>query len=153
MAHANVGLLLEDGRMIKASKTAIINVDSSNDKMSFLSVAIDSIVPRKTIKAECNSVFFCDVTEERSLPFAMALPLVAKLKVKNNMVICAIKQTEIGTYVWGVELDELLAWSPPAKPSDLIKEDGIYVLHKLPHSDIESFAPVENTSTQPQREG
>ena len=40
MAHANVGLLLEDGRMIKASKTAIINVDSSNDKMSFLSVAI-----------------------------------------------------------------------------------------------------------------
>ena len=115
--------------------------------MSFLSISIDSIVPRKTIKADSNSVFFCDVTEERSLPFAIALPLVAKFKVKNNMVIFAIKQTEIGTYLWGVELDELLGWTPPSKPSDLIKEDGIFVLHKLPHTDIESFGPVENTST------
>ena len=82
MAAANVGLLLEEGRIIKASKTAIINVESSNDKMSFLSISIDSIMPRKTIKADSNSVFFCDVTEERSLPFAMALPLVAKFKVK-----------------------------------------------------------------------
>ena len=64
MAHANVGQLLEEGRirMIKASKTAIINVESSNEKMSFLSISIDSIVPRKTIKADSNSVFFCDVT-------------------------------------------------------------------------------------------
>ena len=82
MATANFGLLLEEGRMIKASKTAIINVESSNEKMSFLSISIDSIEPRKTIKADSNSVFFCDVTEERSLPFAMALPLVAKFKVK-----------------------------------------------------------------------
>ena len=52
MATANVGLLLDEGRILKASKTAIINVESSNDKMSFLSVAVDSIVPRKTIKAE-----------------------------------------------------------------------------------------------------
>ena len=33
MAHTNVGQLLEEGRTIKASKTAIINVESSNDKM------------------------------------------------------------------------------------------------------------------------
>ena len=112
MAAANVGLLLEEGRIIKASKTAIINVESSNEKMSFLTVSIDSIVPRNTIKTECKSVFFCDTTSERSLPFAMALPLVAKLKVKNNMVIFAIKQTEIGSFLWGVELDELLAWTP-----------------------------------------
>ena len=69
-------------------------------------------MPRKTIKTDSNSVFFCDTTSERSLPFAMALPLVAKLKVKNNMVIFAIKQTEIGSFLWGVELDELLAWTP-----------------------------------------
>ena len=124
---------LDEGRILKASKTAIINVESSNDKMSFLSVAVDSIVPRKTIKADSNSVFFCDVTEERSLPFAIALPLVARFKVKNNMVIFAIKQTEIGSYLWDVELDELLGWSPPAKPSDLIKEDGMFVLHASAH--------------------
>ena len=34
MAHANVGLLLDEGRIIKASKTAIINVESSNEKPS-----------------------------------------------------------------------------------------------------------------------
>ena len=46
MATANVGLLLDEGRIIKASKTAIINVESSNEKMSFLTISIDSIVPR-----------------------------------------------------------------------------------------------------------
>ena len=36
MAHTNVGLLLDEGRILKACKTAIINVESSNEKMSFL---------------------------------------------------------------------------------------------------------------------
>ena len=38
----DLGLLLAQGRAMKASKTAIINVASANDKMSFLSVSVDS---------------------------------------------------------------------------------------------------------------
>ena len=76
----------------RTSGALLLHIDAA-DEAHMLSVIgeasrralIDSIVPRKTIKADSNSVFFCDVTEERSLPFAIALPLVAKFKVKNKL--------------------------------------------------------------------
>ena len=142
------GKWLGAGRVLKASKQSVIKIVPDGEEMSFYSSSVESIVPKNLIKTDELSISWSvsphDEPEVCRLGY---LPAIAKFKSINNVVVVALKQTPMRTYMWGIPVETLIAWRPPQKAGDAIAEDGVLCQFELPHPDLDAFTAVENTAT------
>jgi hypothetical protein len=139
-------------RILKASKDSVFSLTPNGDELSFCSLTLDSVIPKTLVKSEQKSLYFVASKGDGEAPLHCKLPVIASFKTIDNVVVVASKQTPNGTYMWGVPVDTLVAWKPPSKATDMMCEDGVLSLFKLPHADLEGFSGVENTATHRLRE-
>ena len=50
-------------------------------------------------------------------------------------------------YLYGVTVEKLIEWKPPAKATDSIVEEGLLQTWKASHGDITSLVALQNTET------
>ena len=130
---------LSTGRLLKASKDGVFSVKPDGVDMSFSSVSIDSVMPSKLIKSDQESIYWTCIVDTSESSISGCLPAVAKFKSLGDVVILAAKQTPIGTYIHGLLQENLVKWTPPKKATDVVEEDGILSLWRVPNEDLEEF--------------
>ena len=143
-------LTAESTLVVVASKTHVISVVPDGKEMSFFSIAYNLVSPTKLMRTDEPSIFWSVTTETFEAAPAKILPLVARFGSINDVVVVAVKQTKNGTYFWGMPIDELIGWKPPKSATDVVAEDLLFSLYKLPHSDLKEVVELENTTTHPQ---
>ena len=140
---------LTEGTVLVASKTDVFSIAPDVEATSFLSAALNVITPARLIPSKTNSIFFSVSTSKEQAAHRRMMPVVAKFGAINDMVVAAVKQTPIGTYLWGVPMSELLAWRPPTPATATIDESELFLPVKVPHVDLKEIGELENTTTHP----
>ena len=135
------------GRQLKASKDGVYSIVPDGTEFSFSSVSVVSFMPSKLVKTDVESVYFMCIEDQTQSAMQGFLPAVAKFNSIGEVVILSAKQTPIGTYVQGLLLEDLMKWKPPKKANDVVAEDGLLSLWKLPNADVEEF---KNVSEMPE---
>jgi hypothetical protein len=74
-------------------------------------------------------------------------PMRCNFSESDDAVIYALKQTGSIQYLYGITIENLLAWSPPGKPGELVSESGLLQSWKVTHTDIKELVPLVNTDT------
>jgi hypothetical protein len=138
-----------EGVILTASKLHVIMLVPDGEELSFYSIAYNLIAPEKLISSSVDSVFAVMTTKEGEAPLMGVLPKVAKFGAIDDMVVVAIKQTPMFTYLWGLSVEELIGWKAPASATQPIDEDKLFGLQKVPHADLKELVELENTATHP----
>ena len=126
-------------RQLKASKEMVIHIDPAEHSPSFVSIGIESMMSDCLLKCDDAPSIYFQYGNPASAPLKGRLPAVAKFKTIDNVVVIGVKQSPVGTYLWGITVADLIAWVPPRRGSDLIKEDLLLTGFKLPHADLEAL--------------
>jgi hypothetical protein len=76
-------------------------------------------------------------------------PMRANFLIAGDAVIFAAKRAGTVTYLWGITVENLIAWAPPKKAGELVPEEGIMQSWKSTHSDIKELVALADTETHP----
>ena len=141
--------LVPKDRVLKAAKSAIYNIIPDGREMSYISAAIESVVPSLLLSTDLSSIYFsmADVKAEiNDKPLFGTLPVVAKFHTTGDAIVLGLKHSTSGEYLWAVRVESLLEWTPPSDPKKDVEEDALMFPLRLPHSDLAEFTPVVNTA-------
>ena len=135
---------LDAGRTLIGNKASIIGtIGIDLDIANFKYVQFAS-VKGKVYDAGVHAHFFVfgDTPD-----INLGEPMRCNFGEAGDAIIFALKQTGSINYLYGITIENLLAWSPPSKPGELLDESGLLQSWKVKHTDIKELVPLVNTDT------
>jgi hypothetical protein len=135
---------LASGRILIANKASAIGTIgiSYEPAVKFLQVA--SVVAKQTYTAGVLAHYF---TMGEHVLVSTGGPMRLFFKEAEDAVVLAYKTVGAVLYLYGITVDNLINWSPPSKPGQLVDESGVLQSWKSTHADIVSLEELEDTET------
>ena len=134
---------LGENRTLIVNKASVIGTIGVEAEPTIRCLQFASIIPKYTHHAGVPGHFFVFGQPPQ---FTSGRPMRANFKEAGDAVIFALKQSPTTTYLYGITIEALIAWEPPARPGQTIVED-ILQTWKATHSDIISLQVLEDTET------
>ena len=146
MQHADANFLAA-GRLLITNKASLIGLIGVEDEPSIKFLQYASVESKMTYRVP--SVHSHYLVFGKSPLISTGGPMRANFLIANDAVIFAAKRAGTITYLWGITVENLIAWVPPNKAGELICEEGILQSWKSTHSDIKELVPLKDTETHP----
>ena len=146
MADTN---FLGEGRELIVNKNSIIGTIGveADPTVKFLQIA--SVMSKDTFYAGVpgHHFVFGNTADAWPVHISDGQPMRAYFKEAGDAVIVAFKLSPANVYLYGVTIEKLIDWKPPAKATDSIVEEGLLQTWKASHGDITSLVALQNTET------
>ena len=139
-----VSLLGMEGRRLILNKATPLDTIGSEADPSVKFLQFASIVPERTYRAGIHAHYIVFGEEPR---FSSGEPMRLNRKASDDMVIFLGKQSGKITYLYGLPVSELMEWSAPRAPSEMVDEVKMFSSIKMTNEDISELVPLTNTET------
>ena len=139
--------LIAPGLLLIPNKASVIGVVTVHDtEMSVKVVQFASVEAKKVYPAGVLAHYFVFGEDVRVSTGGL---LRANFTEAEDAVIFCFKVGGAITYLYGITVEELVAWVPPKKAGEPIIEDGVLHSWKSTHTDIKELVPLTNTENHP----
>ena len=146
MQHATTNFLAA-GRLLIPNKSSLFGLIGVEDEPSIKFLQYASVVSKMTYRVP--SVHSHYLVFGKSPLINTGGPMRANFLIAGDAVIFAAKRAGTVTYLWGITVENLIAWAPPKKAGELVPEEGIMQSWKSTHSDIKELVALADTETHP----
>ena len=140
---------LAQGRILITNKVTPIGTISGGEDPAVKFLQVASVVAARTYPAGVMGHYF--VLGEVPM-FSLGEPMRANFGEAEDAIIFCFKQSGNLTYLYGITVENLIVWQPPAKAGDPVTEDGLLQTWKSSHADLKSLEPLVNTETHKLRD-
>ena len=147
MADTN---FLGEGRELIVNKSSLIGTIGVEAEPTVKFLQIASVMSKDTFFAGVPGHYFVFAPPLHvctSVHISDGQPMRAYFKEAGDAVIVAFKLSPSNVYLYGITVEKLIEWKPPAKATDSIVEEGLLQSWKATHGDITSLVALQNTET------
>ena len=147
MADTN---FLGEGRELIVNKSSLIGTIGVEAEPTVKFLQIASVMSKDTFYAGVPGHYFVFAPPLHvctSVHISDGQPMRAYFKEAGDAVIVAFKLSPSNVYLYGITVEKLIEWKPPAKATDSIVEEGLLQTWKATHDDITSLVALQNTET------
>ena len=133
-------------RVIIANKAAVLSFTNDETPGAFV-LNVASTPAADTYAAGVFSHYFI-FGKPTDVFISNGAPMLAKFGEVGNVVVLSFKLVGPHIYLYGISVENLIEWEPPTGARDVIEEEKVITLWKLPDVRLESLTRLVNTSSE-----
>jgi len=133
---------LEGGRVLHPNKNSAIWV-SGPEALSLMTLSFASVLPKNIYGAGVLGHYF---NFGPPILFHSGAPLRAEFSAAGDAVVLAQMQTGTTVYLYGITVEKLIGWVPPAR-KDEVDVTGLCATWSVPREDILTLKKLKKTDT------
>ena len=142
---------LEDSRMLIPNKGATICITEPDDaeNVGIFALNFASVLPRHVYSTGVAGHYF---NFGEAVKVSKGEPLRVQFAAAGDACVYAVKQVGQMVYLYGITIESLIGWTPPARKDD-IDEARLLSTWPVPRADIVDLTPLADTETHPNLKG